>query len=338
MQKVRVAIIGAGNIAQTAHLPSLQEDPRVDIRAVFDVNKSKSKLVAQRFGISQVCLSAEELIGLDDIDAIHICTPTDTHRELAIAAMEAGKDVLIEKPVASSLAEAIDIHETAIRTERKAMIAMNHRFRQDVTLIKSYIEQGELGDIHYIKAGWLQSRVGETAFLKNADATGVGVMLDLGIVLVDLAMWMVNYRSLRSVRAVTQHNVTKKVEDFATALLSFDDGSALSLEAGWTLMRPEGFYYLNAFGNKGSAFLDPLKVIQRKDNTFVERNALLRGVSKSQIFLKSYKAEIQYFINTVRGAVPLRSGTQEAVQRMRVIEALRLSAAENREVSFHSEQ
>lgn len=101
-----------------------------------------------------------------------VCTTTDSHPEIAIAALEHGKHVFVEKPLARSVAEAEEVARAVARTGKHLMVGMNHRFRPDATLLKSYVVRGELGTIYYIKAGWLQPRQREQRWLTRADISG----------------------------------------------------------------------------------------------------------------------------------------------------------------------
>jgi predicted dehydrogenase len=330
--KTRIALIGAGNIAQSIHLPILAKLPGVEIVALCDRNKSKAKMLAERYKIPHVVREVSELLQIEVIDAVDICTSTDAHYEVAVACLEAGKDALIEKPLARSWQEAAMIDEMAKKHERKVMVAMNHRFRPDTITLKSIIERGELGAFHYIKAGWLKQRSNEQKWLAQADRSGGGVMLDLGIVLIDLMLWLTSFPKVHSVRAVMQKHQTKNVEDFVTGFLNFADDTVAIFETSWTLQRPEELYYCNFFGDKGSAFINPLKVIRRKGNEFISAESPEATRSKTALYQKSYQNELQHFINAVQGLVPVASTTSEAVHRMRIIDALYASARERTEI------
>jgi predicted dehydrogenase len=332
MKKTRIALIGAGNIAQNIHLPILSKMAGVEIVALCDRNRSKAKVIAERYGIKHICREVKDVLAIDGIDAVDICTSTDSHSEIAIECLEAGKDALIEKPLARNWQEAALINETAERCGRKVMVAMNHRFRPDTITLKSIIEQGELGAFQYVKAGWLKQRSGEQKWLEQADRSGGGVMLDLGIVLIDLILWLTNFPKVHSVRAVMQKHQTRNVEDFVTGFLNFADDTVAIFETSWTLQRPEELYYCNFFGDKGSAFINPLKIIRKKGSEFISTESSEGTRSKTALYQKSYQNELQHFINAVQGLVPVASTAGEAVYRMRIIDSLYLSARERMEI------
>src|SRR5512143_1409042 len=158
MEKVNVGIVGLGWISQVVHLPLLQKLPEANIVAVCDKDKGRARLVAEKFGIKKFTSDFGEMLGHDDIRAVIVAASTDAHRELALKAMAAGKDVLIEKPVARTTADAVAIAEASRESKRKAMVGMNHRFRPDSMILRTFVEGNELGKIFYVKAGWLRRR------------------------------------------------------------------------------------------------------------------------------------------------------------------------------------
>lgn len=334
MKKVALAIVGTGNIAQTVHLPILRRMPNVELRAVYDRNYSKARAVAERFGIPTVLRSLEELRNLP-LDAVDICSSSDSHLEVALASIEAGLHLLVERPLALTAAEAAVITEAARQRSVKLMVGMNHRFRTDVVLMKNYIEQEQLGHVYYAKAGWLKPFTGDTRLHSLAERQGRGVLLELGLVMVDLVLYLFRTRSVRSVTASLFYNLNPAIEDVAIATLNFSDGSIASVEASWSLVRPEDLFYCNVYGKRGSAFINPFKVVQQNGGTPTV-SASGPQQSKAEAYAKSYQAELKHFIAAVEGLVPVVSTGEEAVERLRVIEALYQSAAEQREILIDS--
>ncbi|MDW7996817.1 MAG: Gfo/Idh/MocA family oxidoreductase [Bacteroidota bacterium] len=334
MERFGIALVGVGNIAQSIHLPLLKRLPGVNLVAVCDRVGSKARLVAERFGIPYATNRLDDLWHLEGIDVIDICTTTDVHPEIACAALEHGKHAFVEKPLARTLAEAQHVAEIAARSGRHLMVGMNHRFRPDVTLLRSYVGRGELGRIYYIKAGWLQPRQKEQRWLTRTDISGGGVLIDLGIVLLDLVLWMYDFAPVRSVHAALFRHQTRVVEDLAVATLYFANGSIATLECSWSLVRPENLYYCNLFGTRGSGYINPFRVVRQTDGgEFLTIHAEGQAcLPSAQQYTHSYVAEWQYFLNMLRGHVPPLSTAQEAVHRMRVLEALYRSGEEQQEI------
>jgi predicted dehydrogenase len=145
MERVRLGIVGVGWIAQLIHLPILTKFPDAEVVAVCDKDRAKARLVAEKFGIARTYADLASMLRAEDLDAVIVSASTDAHRSLAVTAMEAGKDVLIEKPIARQYSEAVAIYEAAKASKRVVMVGMNHRFRPDIMILKSFLEGKELG-------------------------------------------------------------------------------------------------------------------------------------------------------------------------------------------------
>ncbi|MFM8180006.1 MAG: Gfo/Idh/MocA family protein [Candidatus Kapaibacterium sp.] len=218
------------------------------------------------------------------------------------------------------------------KNERKLMVGMNHRFRPDTALMKNYIEQGQLGNLYYAKCGWLKQRSSDAKWMAQAEKSGGGVMLDLGVVMIDLLLYIFNYKKVRSVSSSMFYHQTRSVEDVAIATINFEDGSVASIETSWSLMRPDDLYYCNVYGRKGSAYVNPFKVIKQEGQGFSTYTNENSTRSKMSQYAKSYELELKHFINAVQDLVPVISTGMEAVERMKLVEAMYESAREHREV------
>src|ERR1043165_6196690 len=153
MEKVRVGIGGLGWVAQVFHLPILSKFPDVEIVAVCDKNKEQARMIAEKFGIKRVYADHEQLLAKEDLEAVIVCTSTEAHCLVTKAALQAGADVFVEKPIARLRSEAEEMVATAKEYKKKLMVGMNNRFRPDTMILKSFIEKGELGKVFYCKAG-----------------------------------------------------------------------------------------------------------------------------------------------------------------------------------------
>ncbi len=333
MERFGVAVVGVGNVAQTVHLPLLTRMAGVEVVAVCDRVGSKARFVAERFGIPHALSRLEDLWAIEGIDIVDICTPTDSHAEIACAALEHGKHVFVEKPLARTVAEAQLVAKAVAQSNCQLMVGMNHRFRPDVTLLKSYVRRGELGTIYYIQASWLQPRQRERRWLTRADISGGGVVLDLGIVLIDLVLWMYDFAPVRSVHAALFRHQTRLVEDLAVATLYFASGSIATVECSWSLMRPDNLYACNLFGTRGSGSINPFRLIRYVEGEFItlQPHGQARLPAARQ-YTQSYLAEWQQFLNALRGHVAPTSTAAEAVFRMQIVEALYRSGEERCEV------
>jgi len=335
MEKVKLALVGCGNVAQVVHLPVLEHMPDVEIVAVVDPDRRKAQAVAARGNVPTSFTSLEALLASpisETLDAVDICTPTDTHLPLAKQAMEAGKDVFVEKPIARTAKEAKEMVECATKYGRKLMVGMNNRFRPDTMLLKTFIEKKELGKIFYIKSGWLKQQADVAKWQQQQAKSGGGVILDLGIVMLDMALWLLNYPEVETVSAATYKQYTKTVEDSAAIFARLKGDVTFTTEISWTFQREGDFFYCNVFGDDGAAFINPLKVMKRVHGSLINLTPA-KSQTPVMLYKKSYENELRYFINSIKGIVPMISTGEEAAKRMTVVEAIYRSAAKKKEVA-----
>ncbi|SRR5579883_455906 len=336
MEKVKLALVGCGNIGQVVHLPVLEKMADVEIVAVVDPDKRKAQSVAERANIGATFTSLDALLSspiAQELHAVDICTPTDTHRPLALQAMQAGIDVFVEKPISRTAKEARDMAECAAKYDRKLMVGMNNRFRPDTMLLKTFIEKKELGKVFYIKSGWLKRQDDVKAWQQQQAKSGGGVILDLGIVMLDMALWLLNYPEVQTVSASTYKQFTKSVEDSAAIFVRMAGDITFTTEVSWTFQREGDFFYCNVFGDDGAAFINPLKVMKRVHGNLVNLTPA-KAQTPVSLYKKSYENELRYFINAIKGLVPLVSTGQEAAKRMGIVEAIYQSAAKKKEIAI----
>lgn len=326
MERIRIGIVGLGNIAQTAHLPTLTKLQDAEVVAVCDLDKSRAQFIAEKFGIPRHYGSFEEmLISEPEMTAVHICTPTKTHHAMAIAALEAGKDVLVEKPLARTMKEAEEINETAKRHRRKLMVGMNNRFRPDAMILKTFIEERSIGKVFYSKAGWFRKLPADGAWLTRKEQSGGGVLLDLGMVMFDLAFWMMGYPEVKEVTATHYAHRTKDVEDSSIVYIKMKNGSTLTVESSWSFESNADFFYCDCFGTEGSGSLNPFRILKRMHGNLV--NVAPASQDNPQtLYRKSYENELKHWVTALRGLHPIISTGDEAVHRMKVVDAIYRSA------------
>ncbi|MDQ1910192.1 Gfo/Idh/MocA family oxidoreductase [Paenibacillus sp. GD4] len=252
--KLKVGIIGCGGIANGKHLPSLAKLEQVDIVAFCDIIIGRAEEAAGKYGAegAKVYEDYRELLQDASIDVIHVCTPNDSHAEISIAAMEAGKHVMCEKPMAKTAADARRMVEAAKRTGKKLTVGYNNRFRADSLYLKRLCEDGELGDIYYGKAHAIRRRAVPTwgVFL-DEEKQGGGPLIDIGTHALDLTLWVMNNYEPKVVLGTKFHKLSGKenaanawgpwdpakftVEDSAMGMIVMKNGATIVLESSWAL-------------------------------------------------------------------------------------------------------
>src|SRR5918912_956154 len=141
--RVRIGVIGAGAIAQLAHLPVLSKMRGAELAAVCDNDRPKARALADRFGIRDTFTDIEDLLELDDLDAVVVATPNHLHEPHVLSALASKVDVLCERPLALTSRGLERILAAATRADRKVVVANNHRFRADVQALASFLRNGE---------------------------------------------------------------------------------------------------------------------------------------------------------------------------------------------------
>ncbi len=329
MEKLKIAIIGAGWVSQAIHLPILKKSNDIEVVAICDKDKSKAKSVAEKFNIKHYYSNAEDIAKMEDVATVLICSSTDAHKEHSIIALESKKDVFVEKPLARKFDEAKEIVDTATKNKKKLMVGMNNRFRPDIMALRGIIEAGDLGKIFYVKSEWIK-RMSNTPWFTQKEKSGGGVFIDLGIVMLDLAMWMNNYADVKTVSTSMYSHSTKNVEDTAIVWCRMKNNEAVNIEVSWSLKIENDYFNCNVFGTNGSASINPLKICRNIDGNIVNLTPIKTEKSQN-LYLKSYENELKHFFGAVKNLHPIISTGEEALKRMQVVEAIYNSAKTNKE-------
>lgn len=158
-------------------------------------------------------------------------------------------------------------------------------------------------------------------------------MMDLGLVMVDVISWLLDFPSFQTVSSVMVHNKTTSVEDTALCFLRTDSGAAVHINVSWTSVTEKSDYYLDVFGTEGSASVNPLRIHKTMAETPVNVTPVLKG-SASSIYQRSYVHELRHFAGAINGTYPIVSTAEEALHRMRIIHAAYQSAKLNQEISL----
>ncbi|CAN7609376.1 Gfo/Idh/MocA family oxidoreductase [Paenibacillus sp. LjRoot153] len=253
-RKYRIGIIGCGGIANGKHLPSLSKLSNVELVAFCDIIQESAATAAAKYGIegALVCEDYKEVLQDATIDIVHVLTPNISHAEISIAALEAGKHVMCEKPMAKTAEDAKRMVETAKRTGKKLTIGYNNRFRPDSQHLKNVCADGELGHIYFAKAHAIRRRAVPTwgVFL-DEEKQGGGPLIDIGTHALDLTLWMMDNYKPKVVLGTSYHELSQTenaanawgpwdpskftVEDSAFGMIVMENGATIILESSWAL-------------------------------------------------------------------------------------------------------
>ena len=333
MNQVRIGVVGLGSIAQLVHLPMLKKLNNATITAISEINKNRLLSVGEKFGIKNQYVSYEEMLDKEELDAVIIATPTDTHLPIALACIERGKYVLVEKPISRSIQETQTIVDAAKKHDVKVMVGMNFRYRPDVMLLKSIINFGDLGEIFYVKCGWLRKQSSDGQWFTKKESSGGGVILDLGIVLLDLSLWLLNFPEIASVSTQNFYINTTSVEDCSLSMIRCKPNALINMETSWSLNSEKDAFYLDIYGSKGNASLNPLRVFKKINDQQIDMTPS-GSDNYLSLFKKSYLNELKHFLGAVQGVNPLFSPAEESLPRMKVIDSMYQSAQSKKEIYF----
>lgn len=253
-KKLKVAIIGCGGIANGKHMPSLSKLNNVEMVAFCDLIEERAKEACEKYGTenAKYYTDYKELLKDESIDVVHVCTPNKSHSFITVDALEAGKHVMCEKPMAKTSKDAKAMVEAAKRTGKKLTIGYQNRFRNDSQYLHSICEKGDLGEIYYAKAHAIRRRAVPTwgVFL-NEEEQGGGPLIDIGTHALDLTLWMMNNYKPKAVLGTAYHKLAEKenaanawgpwdpkkftVEDSAFGFITMENGATIVLESSWAL-------------------------------------------------------------------------------------------------------
>ena len=248
---LKVGIIGVGGIAKN-HIPGWRASTHAELVAGCDVSEVLLQQWGLEHGIKKMVTDAADLINDPDIDIIDICTPNNYHAPLAIAALEAGKHVLCEKPLAPTPAAIRDMIAARDQSGKMLMTAQHFRFSSTAKAMKAELETGALGDIYHARS-WMLRRAGlltRPGFILKQHSSG-GACIDIGVHILDLTLWFMGNPKPVSVTGVARAELARQpgafsvwtglipqefdVEEFAAAFIRFENGATLILEVSWLL-------------------------------------------------------------------------------------------------------
>ena len=329
---IRVGVVGAGAIAQLAHLPLLSKMRGAQLVALCDNDRPKARALADRFDVPDVFTDIEDLLEFDELDAVVVATPNHLHEPHVLAALAAKVHVLCERPLSLSARGVERILAAANRVDRKVFVANNHRFRSDVQALDRFLRGGELGKLTGIRAGVYQPRIRHEGWRARRAEAGGGAFFDQGLPMVDLAMWLADYPAPVRVWAHMDRPRGTAVEESALVTLECDTGIAFTFDISWAYVGYEERWWFETLSSRGSARLAPLRVVK-------ELNAKPTDVSpggaaaRESSFNQSYRAELAHFLSVVREETPYEAPTDQVILH-KVIEAAYRSADEGKEVKL----
>jgi predicted dehydrogenase len=331
---IRLGVVGTGAISQIVHVPIFAEREDVALVALADRDPHKAETLSRRFEVPLV-LDAQELIEADDVDAVVLCTPNALHEAQAVAALEAGKHVLVERPLALTAEGARRVIEAADKAERVLMVGMPHRFRPEVVALRDFVAGAELGEVHAAHGSWMTraSPAMRSKWRQDPAVAGGGALMDLGIAALDLCLWVIGYPDMKRVSCVLGAE-EGLVETAATLMAETVDGAVLTLAVSNQLFAKEDRYYARVLGTEGTGSLPPLQVFRQaggRPMDITPRQPRPRGGENP--YTNAYRRLLDEFVRSILGTVETEL-PREQPALMALIAAAYRAAEAGREVEL----
>jgi len=348
--KVRIGIIGTGGIANGAHIPGyLQIPDECEIVALCDIDPEALKKTQEKFPATQKAQTFDDyrkLLEMDEVDAVSVCTPNYVHHPPTVAAFAAGKNVICEKPIAMNAREAREMVDARKKAGKVFQIGYNSRFSPSSQTLKKFIEAGELGDIYYARAQALRVRgiPGWGVFIDKSKQGG-GPLIDIGVHILDLTLWLMGHPKPKSASGVTYQKFGTRpdvvgfmgqwdyknftVEDFASALIRFENGASMVLESSFVANLKEEQHGTTLLGTQGGAQTSPFTITQERHGSVFSFEPRIPNKDRN-----TYHAEVKDFVACCReGRQPPVAATGEhGLMVAQIMDAIYRSSDEGREV------
>lgn len=328
-----------------AHLECYRSHPAARIVAIADTNAATLADVGDQFQIANRYASAKEMLAKEHLDIVSIVTPNVFHKPLTLAAFRAGCHVLCEKPMAMNAAEARVMLAAAKKAKRRLMINFSYRFSPQSQAIRAEVDKGILGDVYFARTIWLRRKglPGFGGWFGQKAMSGGGPLIDLGVHRLDLALWLMGYPKPRWVMASHYNHIAAPlaraenkafdVEDLAVALVKFDNGTTLELEASWAgHIRERELMETRLLGTKAG-------LVQHNVNGKYEFDAaiFMEKDGKEIDFTpqapkKLIPSAMHHFVESILHNRPHTATGEEGLIVMQLLDAIYLSAAKGEPV------
>ncbi len=350
MSKVKIALVGAGNIANS-HLTAYRSVPDAEIYAICDINESRLNETADIFGITRRFTDeAEMLAACPELDAVDVCVWNCNHASCSIMALNAGKHVLCEKPMAYSAGEAEEMQAAAEKNGKLLMIGFVLRFSDETKIAMDFVDKGYLGDIYYSKAYYVRRHGNPGGWFSDKARSGGGPIIDLGVHVIDQTRFLMGSPKPVSVYAAASNKLGNRaylrnrefwkpkdatdndictVEDFGTALIRYDNGAVTHLECSYD-MNGEDVSKKQLYGTKGGMDLTTgVKLYTEVNNFLADIQVDTSNYKDGQ---NMYVAEMAHFVDCIANGTPCRAKAEDGIVVMKILDAIYESARTGHEV------
>jgi len=334
---LKVGIVGDGGIART-HMPGWEASEHAEVVAGADLVEPALQKWGELYNIKKLSTDPADLFSDPDIDIIDVCTPNNYHAPLAIAALEAGKHVICEKPLAPTPAEIRKMIAARDASGKLLMTAQHFRFRGSSKAMKAEIETGALGDIYHARS-WMLRRAAapvRPGFILKAHSSG-GPCIDIGVHILDLTLWFMGNPRPVAITGVARAELAHQdgvfsiwggrippefdVEDFATAFVRFENGATLILEVSWLLHHDTEVEDMQMwlYGTKGGCHWPKCEVFQ---SNYTTQQLYNRSLKITRDLMEPHALECAEFAQAIVEGAPSPVPAEQSLQVMTILDGI----------------
>jgi predicted dehydrogenase len=348
---INVGMIGVGQIGKR-HVAAYAEMPDVRIVAIADANEAEARRVAEQYGVPHVYTNFRDLLSRDDIEAVDVCLHNNFHAPITVAALEAGKHVFCEKPMAGTYADALSMWEAHKRTGRRLAIQIATLFSPETKAARRLVDAGAIGRPYYGRAVFLRRRgrpfvdgYGTSSFVQKAVATG-GALIDVGIYQIGQMLHLLGNPEVTTISGSTYQELDMHagrraesgfdVEEMALGFARLAGNVTLDIEISWA-QQYEASESSKVLGTKGGIKLDPFAYFtttadMELSGTFDLKMAEFR-LHATEPEYSAYDSPQHHWIATLQGRVAGIDTAAVALNTALISEGIYMSARAGREVT-----
>ncbi|HVT89240.1 MAG TPA: Gfo/Idh/MocA family oxidoreductase [Tepidisphaeraceae bacterium] len=342
----KVGFIGAGAIART-HMDNLQKVGGVEIVCASDVSQATLDIARQKYGIARIYTDYQEMLNKEtELDAVDICTPNALHAPTTIASFEAGKHVMVEKPMAMTVSGAQAMLEASRRANKQLVIGFQFRFDPRTKLIRDQISSGSFGKVLYVRAQWLRRRgIPNWGVFGRKELQGGGPMIDIGVHVIETAHYLMGspkpvtvtgntwtyFGNKPSAVACPWPNwdaKTYNVEDLAVGMVRFETGAMLTVETSFVSHIEKDIWNIHVFGENGGAEWNDCKI-------FTDHGGYMMNMTPAFIPKTDYwEYKMKHFVEVCRDGRENESSGEHGLMIQKILDGVYGSTESGKEVAI----
>ncbi len=350
MSKMKVAVIGCGTIANAAHIPAYMKNENVEIKWFCDIIPERAEAAVEKYGCGKAVTDYHEILSDPEVEAVSVCTPNKVHAPITIDFLNAGKNVLCEKPAARTYEEALTMLDAQRKTGKVLNIGVVNRFNDGVNQIKKMIDAGELGEIYqvYISFRCHRSIPGLGGAFTDKSIAGGGVLIDWGVHFLDIVMYCCGDPAPKTVSAEAFSHIGKNIAEYVYTTMwagppKMDgvcdvetgvtgmirtDGPTITLNGAWAQNIEGREMFIDFLGDKGGVRLQygaDFKFYGTKDGELI-------NYTPEYEKRNHFETEINAFVDCVRSGEKLPSHIDTNIVTSKIMQAIYDSAEQHKEI------